>query len=218
MVVRQRSLTRLPVGAAVAVLSVWMAVNFLGAWREIALARQVCDLGGEVRFRLAWSMPHFRMVAVQFTSDQTPSQLNDAAKVLERAAGIRTLSLLGVDCDGKALEEFCGLAGLKRLYLRGCNGVDDQALAVVSQFRNLVVLDLGGTCVTDAGLHHLEQLTQLEHLVVPGRLRPNANEPHWIFELRCHLVEHWGPTLTVSRRGVEMLARMLPGCEIRQVA
>ena len=213
-----RAAPRPHVVAVAALAAAWVAVNFLGAWREIALAKRVTDLGGQVRFHFDWSLPHFRVFSVQFSSDLTSEQWGVAADAMEQAAGVRRLAMIGVECDADVLRRFTGLARLRRLYLRGCHAIDDRAMPIVCQWRHLAVLDLGGTTITDAGLRDLERLAHLQRLVLPGRQRQSPGEPHWIFELRCRLIEHWEPAPTVTRSGIEMLARLLPGCEIRQVA
>lgn len=219
MLRRERSTTRLQFAVAILLFAGWFAPNFLATWREVAVARQIRRLGGDVRFHVEWTFPHVRIGAVRFRGERADrARLNQAADLLSQTTGVRRLAFLGMDCDAETLRRFSDHRGLRRLYLRGCREISDEALAVVARWRRLQVLDLGETQVTDAGLRHLTELKALRRLNLPGRQEHRRDEPHWVFALRCQLIESWGPPIAVTRRGVEALARALPGCEIRQVA
>jgi hypothetical protein len=56
------------------------------------------------------------------------------------------------------------LEKLRRLQLRGCRYLNDDALAAVARFKGLEDLDLAGTSVTGPGLRYLAALKMLKRL------------------------------------------------------
>ena len=76
---------------------------------------------------------------------------------------VDTVGSFGSEVSDVLLEQFKGLADLKRLHLTGVP-VTDAGIEHLKGLTNLQVLDLSGTQMTDLGLQHLKGLTNLQVL------------------------------------------------------
>jgi len=55
-----------------------------------------------------------------------------------------------------------------------CTDMSDEGMALIAGWKRLRVLNLTGTKVTDQGIAHVAQLTELEHLLLPGAATDNC--------------------------------------------
>lgn len=114
---------------------------------------------------------------------------------LERLEQLEHLSLFQTKVSGAAFARLQKLPRLQSLSV-AVSPVTDESLAALAEFPRLKRLALLFTRVTDAGVARLAMLERLERLEI-------SESPSYNLE-----------GLGVSRRGVDQLRILLPGCEI----
>jgi hypothetical protein len=95
-------------------------------------------------------------------------------KALTPLASLVSLDLHGTRVTGSGLEALAHLKKLERLYLSDSalddrdSGITDRGLKGVGKLRNLTILHLGGTHISNAGVKNLAQLVNLRELSLMG--------------------------------------------------
>ena len=97
------------------------------------------------------------------------AKITDAGlRGLARLSRLRSLDLSRTQVSAKGIRELAGLANLERLTLWHAVNIQDDAGAALASMRNLKVLDLSETRITDATLSALASARGLRQIYLSG--------------------------------------------------
>lgn len=147
------------------------------------------------------------------------SELNrDHLDALGRLASLRMLRLDSVESESgwEGLAECLNaLPALEELAFN-YTALDDAALAQIKGTQGIATLDLSGSAVTDAGMPHLRELTNLRHLMLDYTALSGAGLTQLAAHSSLKTLSLVGTAVTESR--VAELRAAMPGCTIVSTA
>jgi hypothetical protein len=89
-------------------------------------------------------------------------------KALETLVNLQSLDLSKMDITAQGIEPLTKLPKLRRLSLWRSPRIDDKAAQYLARMKNLEILDVGDTSVTDKLLDQVEGMKQLKALFLAG--------------------------------------------------
>jgi hypothetical protein len=130
---------------------------------------------------------------------------------LAELKNLELLQLYGTHITGEMIAKWQSLDTLKSISICNCD-FDDSGMDEIGKMKNLILLELDGTRITDAGLIHLRNLIKLKQLYL-HRTRVTSDGMQHLKGL-TQLVELWVQQTGVSSLDIPELKKMLPNTTI----
>jgi serine/threonine protein kinase len=184
-------------------------------------AEYVLSVGGRIRIndpkeiKTAKDLPQerFRVTAVDLFGNKQAT--DEGLKVFTGCKHLTVLNLAETRLSEAGLVHFKGCRGIQFFSIGSADRslkFGDTGLALLDECKDLQVLWIGGTQVTEAGLATLKTHQRLRDFRFSNPVLSDAGLIH--FKECQELTYLWIPDTKVTARGVADLAKALPRCEI----
>ena len=127
---------------------------------------------------------------------------------LQHLKGLKSLNLCDTGVTDAGLACVAELAGLEELDVSWNESLDDNALRRLEGLRELRVLRLDATGVTDVGLQHLQELTRLKRLGLTNTHVAGNGLKHLAGLTHLQRLELYGPHCQVTDADLQYLEKM----------